>query len=88
MSSVFVFAVVNTSPANQTVDVSLLDVFVDQGRQFGSGTFTLFDLWQKDSAGRWGKSLGEFSGSVTVELARHQTKVYRATPVSNLVREL
>lgn len=85
-TSRFVFAVVNSSPSNQTVDIALEDVFVDQGKQFGSGTFTLYDLWQKDDNGQWGKSIGNFQGQVTVDLATHQTKVYRAIPVSNSKR--
>ncbi|KAI0757206.1 glycoside hydrolase [Daedaleopsis nitida] len=79
----FVFAVINTSPSNQTVDISLIDVFVDQGRSFGSGTFTLYDLWQKDADGKWGLSIGDHSGSVSVDVASHQTKVYKAIPVSS-----
>ncbi|KAI0762790.1 alpha-galactosidase [Fomes fomentarius] len=82
----FVFAVVNSSPSNQTVDIALEDVFVDQGKQFGSGTFTLYDLWQKDENDQWGKGIGNFQGQVTVDLATHQTKVYRAIPVSNSKR--
>lgn len=82
-TSQFVFAVINTSPSNQTVDISLIDVFVDQGRSFGSGTFTLYDLWQKDADGKWGLSIGDHSGSVSVDVASHQTKVYKAIPVSS-----
>lgn len=77
----------NTSPNAQTVNVSFADVFVDQGAAFAAGTFTLYDLWQKDDAGAWGKSLGDFSGSVpSVEVGTHQTKVWKAVPKSTNAR--
>ncbi|KAL1952162.1 hypothetical protein VTO73DRAFT_1311 [Trametes versicolor] len=83
----FVFALMNTSPNAQTVNVSFADVFVDQGAAFAAGTFTLYDLWQKDDAGAWGKSLGDFSGGVpSVEVGTHQTKVWKAVPKSTNAR--
>ncbi|KAI8995307.1 alpha-galactosidase [Trametes punicea] len=80
----FVFALMNTSPNPQTVNVSFTDVFVDQGTSYQSGTFTLYDLWQKDpSTGAWGLNLGEFTGGVpNVQIGTHQTKVWKAVPVS------
>ncbi|KAL7285676.1 hypothetical protein ACG7TL_000781 [Trametes sanguinea] len=80
----FVFALMNTSPNPQTVNVSFTDVFVDQGASYQSGTFTLYDLWQKDpSSGAWGLNLGDFTGSVpNVQIGTHQTKVWKAIPVS------
>ena len=78
----------NSSPNNQTIDISLLDVFVDQGSSFGSGTFTLYDLWQKDSSGKWGAKVGDFKGTVSVAVNTHATRVYRAVYVSALRREL
>ncbi|KAI0374369.1 alpha-galactosidase [Pilatotrama ljubarskyi] len=80
----FVFALMNTSPNPQTVNVSFTDVFVDQGPSYQSGTFTLYDLWQKDpSTGKWGLNLGEFSGGMpAVQVGTHQTKVWKAVPVS------
>lgn len=88
LSSQFVFAVLNTGTHNHTENISLLDVFLDQGTSFGSGTFTLFDLWQKDDNGNWGRNIGDFQGSVPVTVGPHQTKVYRATPASNSRRAL
>ncbi|KAI0651653.1 alpha-galactosidase [Trametes meyenii] len=84
----FVFALMNTSPNPQTVNVSFTDVFVDQGPSYQSGTFTLYDLWQKDlSTGAWGLNLGEFKGSVpSVQVGSHQTKVWKAVPVSTSQR--
>ncbi|KAI1797693.1 glycoside hydrolase [Ganoderma leucocontextum] len=78
----FVFAVMNTSPKNQTVDISLLDVFNDQGKAFGSGTFTISDLWQKDSSGNWGAKVGDFQGKMTVQVNTHATRVFMAVPAS------
>ncbi|KAH9853207.1 alpha-galactosidase [Lenzites betulinus] len=79
----FVIALMNTSPNSQTVNVSFTDVFFDQGSAYQSGTYTLYDLWQKDDAGKWGKSLGDFTGSVPdVQVGTHQTKVWKAVPVS------
>ncbi|PIL32160.1 hypothetical protein GSI_06866 [Ganoderma sinense ZZ0214-1] len=78
----FVFAVMNTSPKNQTIDISLLDVFNDQGKVFGSGTFTISDLWQKDSSGNWGTTVGNFQGKMTVSVKTHATRVFMAVPAS------
>ncbi|KAI0651654.1 alpha-galactosidase [Trametes meyenii] len=78
----FVFSVVNTSPKAQTVDVQFADVFIDQAYQ--QQPYVLYDLWQKDENGNWGKSLGTFQGSVPhVRLDTHQTKVWKAIPVSS-----
>ncbi|KAI0662631.1 alpha-galactosidase [Cubamyces menziesii] len=84
----FVFALMNTSPNPQTVNVSFTDVFVDQGASYQSATFTLYDLWQKDpSSGAWGLNLGEFSSGVpNVQIGTHQTKVWKAVPASNSKR--
>ncbi|KAI0768483.1 alpha-galactosidase [Trametes elegans] len=84
----FVFALLNTSPNPQTVNVSFKDVFVDQGSFYQSGTFTLYDLWQKDpSTGAWGLALGDFSGAVPdVQIGTHQTKVWKAIPASSSTR--
>ena len=73
----------NTSPVNQTIDVSLVDIFNDQGRSFASGTFTFYDLWQKDSDGEWGASVGDVSGSMSVDVVTHGVRVFMAVPVSN-----
>ena len=72
----------NTSPKNQTIDISLLDVFNDQGKVFGSGTFTISDLWQKDSSGNWGATVGNFQGKMTVAVNTHATRVFMAVPAS------
>ena len=70
------------------MNVSFKDVFVDQGSSYQSGTFTLYDLWQKDpSTGAWGLNLGDFSGAVPdVQIGTHQTKVWKAIPASSSMR--
>ena len=41
----------------------------------------MFDLWAKDAAGKWGKSIGTVQGKIRgVEVRRHHTKVWRAVP--------
>ncbi|TBU34247.1 glycoside hydrolase [Dichomitus squalens] len=84
----YVFAVLNTSPVNQTVDISFLDVFVDQGRYFGSGTFTLYDLWQKDPSGKWGAPVGNAQGTYSVSVDTHATRVFKVVPAPSSKREL
>ncbi|KAH9944568.1 uncharacterized protein BXZ73DRAFT_97046, partial [Epithele typhae] len=79
----FVWAVMNTSPSNQTVNVSLLDIFTDQGAAFGSGTFTMYDLWQKDADGAWGAKVADVSGSMSVDVVTHGVRVFKAVPVSS-----
>ena len=78
----------NTSPVNQTIDVSLVDIFNDQGRSFASGTFTFYDLWQKDSSGNWGASVGNVQGTFSVSVNTHATRVFKAIPASSARREL
>ena len=80
LASSFVFAVMNTSPKNQTVDVSMFDVFYDQGKSFAQRTFILYDLWQKDSDGKWGAVFGEVTGNMTLNVPTHGVKVFRAFP--------
>ena len=78
----------NTSPTNQTVDISLLDVFIDQGTSFAAGTFTMYDLWQKDADGNWGASVGDVSGSTSVDVVAHGVRVFKAIPTSNSRRAM
>lgn len=78
---VFVFALLNTSPETQTVDVLFSDVFLDQGIVFSQREFKLWDLWQKDDSGNWGKPLPNAQGKLSgVQIGPHQTKVWRAFP--------
>ena len=84
----YVFAVLNSSPASVTVNLSFLDVFVDNGHTYGARTFVLSDLWLKDKYGRWGASLGEASGTIIADVPAHGVRVYRATPVPGWWRVL
>lgn len=84
LHSVFVIAVCNTSPTNQTLDVLFSDAFVDQGAGYQAGTFAIYDLWQKDANGNWGESLGDLTTSIPdVTVGPYQTKVWKAVHVSS-----
>ncbi|KAJ3479183.1 hypothetical protein NLI96_g9237 [Meripilus lineatus] len=77
----FIFALLNTSPKSQTVDIDFTDVFVDQGTVYQHQPYALSDLWQKDASGNWGKPLGTFQGSLSkVVIGSHQTKIWMAVP--------
>lgn len=81
--STFVIALLNTSPDAQTVSVNFTDVFIDQGPSYQAGTYDVYDLWQKDGAGKWGAGVGTFSGSIpSVQIGAHQVKVWKAVPAS------
>jgi alpha-galactosidase len=52
-----------------------------QGPVAAAEPWNLFDLWQKDSSGKWGKSVGTVQGKIAgVIIGPHQTKVWRAVP--------
>jgi len=83
-NNVFVIAVLNTSPHIQTVDVPFEDAFGDQGATYQAQPYEIFDLWQKDANGKWGKSLGIFQGKIpNVKVNSHATKLWRAIPRPN-----
>ncbi|CAL1696554.1 unnamed protein product [Somion occarium] len=85
----FVIALLNTSPKQQTTDVDFTDVFVDQGKAYQQQPYQLSDLWQKDSTGNWGKSVGTVQGSIrNVRIGAHQTKVWLAVPAPSSKRAL
>jgi len=84
-NNVFVIALMNTSPDTQTVDVLMKDAFVDQGKAYQSQPYTMYDLWQKDDSGKWGKSIGTVQGKISsVKIGSHQTKVWRAVPAPSM----
>jgi len=88
-NNTFVFALLNTAPTQQTVDVDFSDVFFDQGTQYQTQPYTVYDLWQKDDSGNWGKSLGTMQGSIpNVSIATHQTLVWKAVPVTASKRHM
>ncbi|GBE78170.1 Alpha-galactosidase [Sparassis crispa] len=83
-NNTFVIALMNTSPNTQNVDVLFTDVFIDQGAAYQAGTYEIYDLWQKDSAGKWGKDIGAFTNSIpSVEIGMHQVRIWKAVPVSS-----
>lgn len=80
VNNTFVFALLNTAPAAQTVQVDFADVFFDQGKVYQTQPYEVFDLWQKDDEGTWGKSIGIIQGGMNVTIGVHQTKVWKAVP--------
>jgi len=83
VNNTLVIAVLNTSPTDQTVKLTFGEILVDQAPAEQAQTFELFDLWDKDDQGEWGKSLGSFSGDLPETTVKsHQTRVWRAVPVT------
>ncbi|KAH8093845.1 alpha-galactosidase [Cristinia sonorae] len=81
VNNTYVIALMNSSPKKQTVDVEFFDAFFDQGKTYQKQPYRLYDLWQKDGKGKWGKDLGIFQGSIpNVKIGVHQTKVWLAKP--------
>ncbi|GJJ09984.1 hypothetical protein Clacol_004210 [Clathrus columnatus] len=69
------------NPNTQTVDILMSDAFIDQGSVYQAQPYELFDLWQKNSTGSWGKSIGTVQGKIpNVKIGPHQTKVWKAIP--------
>lgn len=49
--------------------------------------YIVYDLWQKDDSGIWGKSLGTVQGSLgNVSIGAHETKVWKAAPVGTTTK--
>ena len=78
------FAVLNTSPTKQTVDVAMTDVFYDQGQDFAQQRFSLYDLWQKDASGKWAAKFGDVTGSVKVDVNSHGARVFKLRQASGV----
>lgn len=53
---------------------------VIQGTAYQTQAYEVFDLWQKDDSGNWGKSIGTTQGGLNVTIGVHQTKVWKAVP--------
>lgn len=54
-----------------------------QGSSAQTASWTLYDLWQKDSTGVWGLNTGTMQGSIpNVNIGAHQTKVWKAVQAS------
>ncbi|CCM02216.1 uncharacterized protein FIBRA_04296 [Fibroporia radiculosa] len=83
VNNTFVIALLNTSPETQYVTVNFTDVFIDQGPSYQTGTYVIYDLWQKDSAGAWGKDIGTYTAAIPdVEIGMHQVRIWKAVPAS------
>jgi alpha-galactosidase len=52
-----------------------------QGKSYQTQAYNVFDLWQKDDSGNWGKSIGTIQSGMNVTIGTHQTKVWKAVPV-------
>ena len=49
------------------------------------GTYRFFDLWQKDSDGKWGKDVGTYTiNGPKVTIASHLTKVWKVIPANQV----
>ncbi|EIM81948.1 alpha-galactosidase [Stereum hirsutum FP-91666 SS1] len=82
-NSEYVIALMNTSPSSQEVSLSFKEIFGDQGSSAQTASWTLYDLWQKDSTGAWGLNTGTMQGSIpNVNIGAHQTKVWKAVQAS------
>jgi len=52
-----------------------------KGKEWREATYAVYDLWDKDEKGEWGKSLGFMSGGVRGAIvASHQTRVWKLVP--------
>jgi len=72
---------VRIAPSAGYLDVVLIRSF--KRKECGGVAYTVYDLWEKDEEGEWGKSLGVMSGSIReVSVASHQTKVWKLVPSS------
>lgn len=68
-------------PRNATLP---LRTFSSQGKTYQTQAYDVLDLWQKDDAGNWGKSIGTIQGGLkNVPIGLHQTKVWKAIPVQS-----
>ncbi|KAJ3528219.1 hypothetical protein NM688_g8024 [Phlebia brevispora] len=77
----FIIALLNTAPSEQTVDVEFSDAFFDQGTAYQAQPYTLYNLWETDDDGNWGKSIGTVQGTLRdVKIRAHQTKLWKAIP--------
>lgn len=82
MSDVFMDQVRSLHDTHTTS--TMLIVPLPQGPVAAAEPWSLFDLWQKDSLGNWGKPVGTAQGKIAgVNIGPHQTKVWRAEPPVN-----
>jgi alpha-galactosidase len=77
----------NTSPSDQTVDLEFADVFLDHNDAQGQ-SWTLHDLWAKDSNGKWGAAAGTFQKTFDgIKVAPHATKIWKVVRADNAKRD-
>jgi alpha-galactosidase len=54
-----------------------------QGPAAQKASYHLYDLWQKDEQGKWGKDVGVAQGSIkNVKVRAHAVKVWKAVPAA------
>ena len=64
-----------------SLDFVLMCSFKSKERK--EAAYTVYDLWEKDENGGWGKNLGVMTGGIReVFIASHQTKVWKLVPNS------
>ena len=72
---------VRITPSACSPDSVLIRSF--KHKECGEIAYTVYDLWEKDEKGEWGKSLGVMSGGIREAfVASHQTKVWKLVPSS------
>ncbi|GJJ08130.1 hypothetical protein Clacol_002338 [Clathrus columnatus] len=77
-----VVVLLNTSPQDQLMDIVFKEAFMDKGRDTQTGSFEVLDLWEKNSEGKWGKSLGIMKNQMSrVKVKKHGVRVWRFVPV-------
>ena len=69
--STYVMAVLNATPMNQSVTVSMYDFFIDNNRTYAGSSFNLFDLWQNSSLYQ------NVTGSFSVQVPTHGVRLFK-----------
>ncbi|KAG8905228.1 hypothetical protein FRB99_000448 [Tulasnella sp. 403] len=79
-----VVAVMNTSPISINLQIPLSDVF----EEATLGFYDVYDVWKKDTSGRWGAPYPVHSNNLKVSLRKHQTKVWILVPSNNVIDQV
>lgn len=69
--STYVMAVLNATPMNQSVTVSMYDFFIDNNRTYAGSSFNLLDLWQNSSLYQ------NVTGSFSVQVPTHGVRLFK-----------
>lgn len=65
----------------KSLDLALIRSFKGKGSR--EAAYNVYDLWEKDEKGEWGRNFGVISGAIRgVVVASHQTKVWKLVPSS------